>query len=475
MERKDRIRFFFALLISLIVIVPLCIVILKHYQGNIRMKNVSFQESARELRNPGRGFYNLYRFMITDEKENYWQLVQELYRDDVNTSLSLVEINLQEYREGEISEAGMGNITSLFQALRELDKQLIVRFLYDWDGESEKYEPETVDIILTHMKQLGKVLQESSDQIFIVQGLFIGNWGEMNGTKYFGDGDMKRLADMMGDVAAHDTYLAVRTPEQWRRITGLKEATEDALMKHPAAGRISLYNDGMLGSESDYGTYRVYEVKGKRVSERKEELAFQEALCRWVPNGGEVINDNACNDLAQAVKDLATMHVTYLNEGHDQAVLEKWKKTKITEKGCYRGMDGYTYIERHLGYRLLIEKSDIRFNSFRDCVEVSVTMKNVGFAPLYRETETELVLYDKEADRRLTFNMEGNLRSLSGGNEPEKVTKLRTQISVDDLMTGKYEVYFSIIDVKTGQRILLANEQESEEPGYRIGTAELLD
>lgn len=475
MERKDRIRFFFALLISLIVIVPLCIVILKHYQGNIRMKNVSFKESARELRNPGRGFYNLYRFMITDEKENYWQLVQELYRDDVNTSLSLVEINLQEYREGEISEAGMGNITSLFQALRELDKQLIVRFLYDWDGESEKYEPETVDIILTHMKQLGKVLQESSDQIFIVQGLFIGNWGEMNGTKYFGDGDMKRLADMMGDVAAHDTYLAVRTPEQWRRITGLKEATEDALMKHPAAGRISLYNDGMLGSESDYGTYRVYEVKGKRVSERKEELAFQEALCRWVPNGGEVINDNACNDLAQAVKDLATMHVTYLNEGHDQEVLEKWKKAKIKEKGCYRGMDGYSYIERHLGYRLLIEKSDIRLNSFKNYVEVSVTMKNVGFAPLYGETENRLVFYDKESDRRLTFDMTGDLRNLSGGSETEKSMKLKTQISVNELMPGKYEAYLSIIDVKTGQRILLANEQDAEELGYRIGTAEILE
>ena len=148
--------------VSLIVVLPLCIVILNNYQGNIRMENYRFRESARELRNPGRGFYNLYRYEITDEKVNYWQLVQEMYRGDENTTLSLVEINLQKYREGEISEAGMGNMEALFQALGDLDKQLIVRFMYDWDGENEKYEPETIDIILRHMEQVEDVLREAS-------------------------------------------------------------------------------------------------------------------------------------------------------------------------------------------------------------------------------------------------------------------------------------------------------------------------
>ena len=183
------------------------------------MENYRFRESARELRNPGRGFYNLYRYEITDEKVNYWQLVQEMYRGDENTTLSLVEINLQKYREGEISEAGMGNMEALFQALGDLDKQLIVRFMYDWDGENEKYEPETIDIILRHMEQVEDVLREASGQIFVVQGLFIGNWGEMNGTKYSGDDDLFRLTEKLDSIMEPSIYLAVRTPEQWRRIT----------------------------------------------------------------------------------------------------------------------------------------------------------------------------------------------------------------------------------------------------------------
>ena len=168
------------------------------------------------------------------------------------------------------------------------------------------------------------------------------------------------------------------------------------------------------------------------------------------------------------------MHVTYLNEGHDQTVLEKWKKAKVTEKGCYQGMDGYTYMERHLGYRLLIEKSAIYHSAFWNHIEVSVTMKNAGFAPLYRETKTTLLFHDKESDQCLTFEMDGDLRSLTGGNESEKGLKLKTQIPVEELMQAKYEVYFSVVDVKTGQKILFANEQDAETYGYRIGSVEIL-
>lgn len=475
MNRKERIRFFRVLLAALIVIMPLCIVVLNHFRGNIRMENYRFKESARELRNPGRGFYNLYRFMITDEKVNYWQLIQELYRNDEHTSLSLVEINLQKYRDGEISEAGMQNVASLFWALRDLDKQLIVRFVYDWDGENEQYEPESIDIILRHMEQLENVLRESSGQIFVLQGLFIGNWGEMNGTKYSGEGDLFRLAEKLDSVTENTIYLAVRTPQQWRQITGLWEVTREALSDHLLAGRISLYNDGMLGNEGDYGTYRAYEARGQKISERKAELSFQERLCCLVPNGGEVINDNYYNDLENAMKDLATMHVTYLNEGHDQAVLDKWKNTVITEKGCFKGMDGYTYIERHLGYRLLIKKAEFHHNTFMDYIEAGVTIRNAGFAPLYAEPTAELILYDKEQNTCLTYEMKGSLCELTGGNEAEQTVTLRADLPVDEMKQTKYEVYFSLTDSRTGDRILLANEQDMEEYGYGIGSIELVD
>ncbi len=153
-------------------------------------------------------------------------------------------------------------------------------------------------------------------------------------------------------------------PSQWRGITRIKEPDRENLAKDPLAIRLGLYNDGMLGNETDYGTYGSKETGGEGRLRREDELTFQNELCRYVPNGGEVINDNSYNDFQNAIRDLGIMHVTYLNEGHDEAVLEKWKNTKVTGGGCFHGMDGYTYIERHLGYRLLITGTEFYHSTF---------------------------------------------------------------------------------------------------------------
>lgn len=468
MRRTDRKRFFFALFFALIVIIPLSNAILDHFQRSIEVEQDAFTESSRELQNPRRGFYNIYAFMITDEHLNYWELVQELYKNDLDTSLSLIEINLQNYFDNAISEYGLDNIENLFNALSSLDKHLIVRFVYDWNGECEEYEPETIDIILKHMDQVENVLKKYNSQIFIVQGLFIGNWGEMNGTRYSGNDEMCRLAEKLSCVTDSSTFMAVRTPNQWRTIAGVQE-------DNVLAGRLSLFNDGMLGNESDYGTYKINEAGGKKILERGKELEFQEELCKLVPNGGEVINDNYYNDFERAVKDLARMHVTYLNEKHDLAVLNKWKRTEITEEGCYRGMDGYSYIERHLGYRLLIRDVNISHDSFVRRLEIGVTIENVGFAPLYSEAKTEVLLYDRDSGDALSYGMAGDLRSLPGGSDSGKNMILSVDIPVKDLQSDKYDVYFSITDLNGGKKILLANEQDAEEYGYHIGKVRFND
>ena len=139
-----------------------------------------FTESNRELKNPNRGLYSLYPFAITDEEEAYVAKVAEYCAWSPDTTLALVEINLQSYQAGEISEAGLSNIDALLNAWGQSGKRLIIRFLYDWDGESGLHEPESMDIILRHMAQLGPLLQRHKDMIFTLQGLFVGSWGEMH-------------------------------------------------------------------------------------------------------------------------------------------------------------------------------------------------------------------------------------------------------------------------------------------------------
>lgn len=430
-----------------------------------------FTESARELQNPNRGFYKIYKFMISDEQENYQSYISRMFQEDTDTKLAQIQICLQNYRQGPVSMEGLSNIDSLFQSLEMINKKLILRFTYDTEGQSMLYEPESLDIILLHMEQIGDILGKHSEQIFIIQGLFTGNWGEMNGTKYSSAEDMQRLAMQLANVTNPFTYLSVRMPAQWRAITQLEYPDEETFKEHSLAGRLGLYNDGMLGNESDYGTYRTEENAqwlAIPCRSRQEELMFQQELCCYAPNGGEVINDNPYNDFENAVQDLRTMRVTYLNRDYDLAVLDKWKRSVVTGEGCFSGMDGYSYIERHLGYRLVITDTALTFDKEKENVSASVTVKNVGFAPLYKDAKVRVVLYREEDENLSAYPIENTLRNLSGGED--ETASLNWSVKAEELEAGSYEVYFSAVDSDTGNHILFANEENEMQYGYRIGT-----
>lgn len=444
--------------------------------GNVTTESCVFTQSAERLYNPNRGFYYMHGFWIDDSEADFRQNVADRFCRDEETKLTMIQINLQYYRDKEISEQGLRNIEALFEALEQVDKQLIVRFLYDWDGENEYSEPESLDVILKHISQVGPVLRKYKDRIFVMQGIFIGNWGEMNGTRYANQRDMQALAKQLAQVTDSSTFLSVRMPMQWRMITQQKDPAQVVTGDGSLAARLGLYNDGMLGSWSDYGTY------GEHTKEehgyftywnREEELAFQEELCQKVPIGGEVIVDNPYNDFENALQDMKRMHVTYINEDFDRNVLDKWAAVTVSEEGCFNGMDGLSYIERHLGYRLLIKEAVLDYRFREDKLQADITLQNVGFAPIYHEAQVWIALEDKEKGEVHYYRACADLRELTGGNDSELLSTVHVEIPLTGRTAGEYEVYFDIQDIASEERISLANEQKPEEYGYRIGTVRL--
>lgn len=366
----------------------------------------------------------------------------------------------------------MKNIDALFDALETVDKQLIVRFLYDREGNNLQYEPQDIQIILRHMQQMESVLREHSSQIFILQGLFVGNWGEMHGTRYENREDFCTLARQLAGVTDEATYLAVRTPAQRRMILQQAEgAEEDITLKK----RIGLFNDGMLGNETDYGTY---EVNGSRSEgnhskwSRKEELDYQNETCDMVPNGGEVIIPNTYNDIDNAIADMRVMHVTYLNREYDGSVFEKWAESVVDEEGIFDGMDGCTYVERHLGYRIFIDKVEFIEVFWQKYLRANITLKNVGFASMYKEPEINLVLCSEEGEEIARQKVTDNLCELSGGKVPADKNTISGEIDLNPLVDGTYKLYLEIVDPSTGKHIQLANVQDESDHGYLVGKFE---
>lgn len=460
----------------------------KGMEGEI--EQAVFTESERKLNNPSRGFYQLYEFLITDNETDYKKIIEEWYPELADINLMFIQINLQSYGEGDISQKGLDNIEKLFDTLETYEKQLIIRFVYDREGRVMEHEPGSLEVILRHMEQLENTLKKHCRQIFIVQGVFTGNWGEMNGSRYDTEENWRVLAKKLAQVTDESTYLGVRTPAQWRSLISIGQIPKGELpytpgkfgMKReskisPLWGRLGLFNDGMLGSEGDYGTYGWKQVSDAEWTDgwqREDELAFQDALCRSVPNGGETIMDNPYNDLSNALKDLSAMHVTYLNKWHDPSVLNKWADTIVEEDGCFNGMDGYTYVERHLGYRLLIESVQLNYGRRGSRLSVRINMKNTGFAPVYRNPELKLLIYREDSEEEpLVYPIEGQLCRLAGGKEAGDVLALQKEISLKEFEEGRYGIYFTVTDPNSGRRIYLANQQNAGEYGYWLGRIEL--
>ena len=212
--------------------------------------------------------------------------------------------------------------------------------------------------------------------------------------------------------------------------------------------------------------------QGGEQRSRTDELSFQADLCAKVPNGGEVVNDNIYNNFETAVKDLSLMHVTYLNQDYDQKVFDKWASATVSGEGCFDGLDGFSYIQRRLGYRLLISKAVVSRKMFQQDVDVTVSFRNAGFAPLYASPELTLLLQQVGGGVQ-SFPVEHHLEKLTGGRNVNQVETAQAEIPVAELEKGSYLLFLRLEDPASGQPIFLANQQDPEDNGYLLGTIDV--
>lgn len=426
---------------------------------------VEYPESARYLDNPYMGFYHIYGYTLKDEivyasPENVPNVPRPENRPEER--LVQVQINLRAFRDRPLTDTALSQLDTILSAWCSTEYSLLLRFLYDWDGRGLDSEPEDISIILQHMEQVASVYNRYASHIFSLQGLFTGNYGEMNNTSYGSSESIQILANKLVETADSSIYLAVRTPNQWRIITGAD--TYEGLTSMPNSpylNRLGLYNDGMFGTEADTGTYTD--------RSRKEEIAFQNELCRTVPNGGEAIIENPLNDLDNAIADMRQMHVSYLNSVYDPTVLDKWKTTPYTQPGPYENVVGYDYIRDHLGYRFVLRSTEIQPDyALMQCV-LRIAIENVGFAESYRGFSFRLTLLNTETGETITILPEEDSTCLASG----ETTVMEIPLELETYPPGTYELYWQTLDETFNEPILYGNTQIPTDHGYLLGTMSL--
>ncbi len=449
------------------------------YQLYLRCYTITFLPETytadnSHLDNPYRGWYRIFGYMLSDTEAAASEAAASDC-GDYTYEIALLEINLCNYASSEISSAGLAQLDVIFSKWQDAGKQLIVRFLYDWDGNARETEPEDISIIKRHMEQAGELVNQYKDCIYLLQGIFVGNYGEMNNSDYMDEKSMITLMEHLASVIDSSIYLSVRTPAQWRTICQSYEPLTAAdAFSGTLAARIGLFNDGILASATDLGTYgdtslslaEDYSDQGAR----EDEIHFQNTLCRYVPNGGEVVLDNVYNDFPNAIGDLNDMHVSYLNSGYDETVLEKWKAAVYEGDDCFYGCSGYDYIGEHLGYRYAFLLTDCSFDTLRDdTATMQLTIENSGFSGSYRTFSPQLTVICDDTGETYTISVDTDSRYWSGG---ETVT-LSIPLNIRTWQEGNYSIYFSLTDPATGKQISFANTLPLTDDGYLIAALEI--
>lgn len=357
------------------------------FEKRCRFVPEKLTETGTALLNPARGWYQVYAFDAAVPVD-YDTLVWCLSEADM---LALILFDIGAFREKALPAEVITRLDALLAFFAAHGKDLILRIVYDREGNGLVREPRTIEQIETHMRQLGAVIVRHAASILVVQGLFVGSWGEMHSSAYVSPVRLRRLANTFLVATDGAVPIAVRTPVQWRILCRPQQKQH----------QIALFDDAMFASDTHLGTFAQQTDEPPRWEaawEPEKELAFwQEHLLR-MPNGGEALYGEQLT-LEETIRQLQCMHVCYLNRVYEERRLALWKTERGGFAKPYEGLDGFSYIGLHLGYRFVVES--VRVKRKRETglrYAVSVQIANRGFGSLCQPADCTLLIREQDGE-----------------------------------------------------------------------------
>jgi len=422
-----------------------------------------FRESREAFPNPERGFY-------APRSSGRMGRLDELRKQGI--SLLLVEMNLRDFKDRDLTPEKLGELRLAFAAARKNGLKVIFRAAYGFTNRDYRADPKDMARILGHIRQLGSVMREDRDVLCGVQAGFLGPWGEWHGSNWGDPPSLEARRQVLFallDAVPTPVTVQVRRPMFIRDIfadqPGGFDLTDRTAFSGSRLARTGWHDDAFLALPDDMGTY------AQRGWNRQRELEWCSQQGRFTPFGGETVGSAARTPVDQAIHEMELLHATYLNIAYHPRVLRQWKEAK------YRDETAFLQIARRLGYRFVAQRitypPEVKAGeSFR----FELTLKNVGFASpmLPRDVAIGLWCAGEAMPARKLILKEADPRRWG----PEAGTiQLKAEIPVPaELRHGKWRLAISFTDPSDRLRddgryaIRLGNEDVpfSEQDGWNI-------
>lgn len=366
---------------------------------NTAFRPYELKPISDRLDNPGRGWYRIYTYHIGSAQ------VEEPVRYP-GESLALVLLDIGNYQAGNLDQEALEQMRGIMNSFVNLGFDLILRICYDTEGKGMVREPSLFSQVRQHISQIAPILKEFAANIYVYQGLLVGNWGEMHESKFLSAKSLKELMEVLLKETEGKVMLSVRKPVQLRTAF-----SQELILDRRLCAKCGFFNDGILGSDTHLGTFApATREKGAfdEMWNADDEIAFMDPFLNHVPYGGEVLKGPEKVSPEETEKTLRALRVSYLNSMHDERILSEWKSIPYGD-GSF-----YDQVGMHLGYCFIICDTLIRKGRQRECC---VTVENKGYGALYDETEAFLWLEGEQGPKELLGCFEGNLCGMHYGEK----------------------------------------------------------
>ena len=378
--------------------------------------------------NPERGFY-VPAFLKLRESGS------TVPYDQLKHNLIHLRIDISDFGKDDC-EISNDALDALDKTLKEVKKNggtVIVRFAYDsyFNGQTV-VEPDIVTIG-NHIKALSKVLEDNEPVIACVETGILGQFGEIHGSDACTLENRVSVIQYWLDNLSDKFIISVRTPThiaEWAGVT-IDELCDKGSSKK-GIDRVGIFNDGYLGSGSDLGTYR----------NREKEIDFLESKTENTFFGGEMVayydKDTPRNTAKYMSVEGFKTHTQYLNIQWNNNAIDALKSEVYSEENSvYDGVSGFQFVETHLGYRYVLNSSDLEVDS--NNLHVYFRINNVGFGNMINDKEASLILTNDDNTYELPLK-DLDIR----GCLSQYRLQYESDISLDNIVVGDYDVSLRI-------------------------------
>lgn len=377
--------------------------------------SMQFEENKQEVINPSRGFY----YQVDTSKEKLPKAIAEN-----QIKIVLLTFDLKEEKTNTISENKMKELKTSLEKIKEQELKIIFRAAYGFSSEDAYTDPNDIEIIVSHIRQIAPLLNFYKENILCVQAGFLGPWGEWHDSNLLGENEEKNTIVRNRVIFEWLSCLEKPLKVNVRRPRFIRDAMAAGIDE----SRLGIHNDALLAGDSDMGTYDDKEYT------RQQELNWMRKNIKNGINGGEMPQISEYTKAEKAILEFEKIHLTYLNSTYNKEVLEDWKKRKIGEESAY------DVISRRLGYRLSLKECRINsnihigilnkiFNTQK--IRIALTLQNTGFAPMPEQYKAYIIVENEKETAFYLLEQEKE-EGIDLGE-----TKFWTEIKLSDFYSNK--------------------------------------